>query len=561
MERIEMQSPRQVLLDYVRAHRHAIQLLGILSLVTYGFLAFNLTLAGDDWYLVRNPSVELDTYIPVGRWLRPVIVRAFFGGRFAPAFTLFAWVALMMMGAVLLARVAGARRPAELFLFSALLIFNPVLAELANFKHSHLMIGIGFVCAAGSVYLLHDFVGSGARWSQEWHRRVGAAGLLLVASLGVQQSFILFVFMFFTASTIGILAVGDSAPIRSSALRAFGLYTSVCAAAVAVYFIVTKSLQAYFDMPLFEADYALESSLVRNFQELGYSLGRFRRHITVFLFSEQHLWPQTAKTLFLGVLVMYFSMLGKKVWSFRREGVRTLLTKSVALAVLLVALLVTPWALGLVRLPFSYRYNGLLGLIPFYPIVVVQTLAMVKGRVARYGVILAAAFIVVAFSYFQNVAALATYTTNQRDHFTAESILTRIENHEGFRSLSGFDTIEVVFVGRLAQENEWPFNDFLPGVDMGDSIVNCGVFNCQTNRIPELMAFVAYPTPRRRYRAWSAGLLASLGQSEKTRILDRIVRANAWPDYEAIQILENRVFVILSSPADVKELLKDDSRI
>ena len=164
------------------------------------------------------------------------------------------------------------------------------------------------------------------------------------------------------------------------------------------------------------------------------------------------------------------------------------------------------------------------------------------------------------FSYFHNVASLAAYTTNRRDHYTAERILARIENHEGYPALSEQAAVEVVLVGRFPLERELPFNDFIPRADMGDSIVNCGVFNCQPTRISELMAFVEYPSTRRRYRAWSAELLNSLTESERARTLDALLKAKAWPDYQAIQILGNRVFVILSTPT-MAELLEEELRI
>lgn len=543
-----------LLLAYVRANRDSILLLGILSLATYGFLAFNLTLAGDDWYLVRNPSLELDTYIPVGRWMRPLILKAFFDGRFAPSFTLFGWLVCMMAGTILLAQVTGARKPTEVFLFSALLIFSPVHAELVNFKHSHLMIGFGFVCAAASVFVLHGVATAEARRGRDTYLQAGVAGLLLLLSLGIQQSFILFALMFFIASTIAIL-VGDDDAASGAALRALKIYTTVCFIAVAAYFAVTKSLQMYFDFPLFERGYALESSLVRDAQQLASTVNQFLNHLLVFFFREQHLWPMTAKALFLILLVVYLYALARKVFALRHKGGRRARNAAIGMTALLTGLVVTPWFLGLVRLPFSYRYNGLIGLTPFYPIVVVQTLTMVTSRAVRYGVIACAAGIVMTFSYFQNVASLAVYTTNKRDHFTAERILSRIENHEGYRILSEHETLEVVLVGRFPQDHEPPFNDFIPGADMGDSIVNCGVFNCQTTRIAELMAFVEYPSAQRRYRAWSADILTSLTESERARTLDTLLKARAWPDYEAIQILGNRVFVILSKPT-MTELLE-----
>jgi hypothetical protein len=553
-----MVPPTVPLLQYVSANRHAILVLSILSLVSYGFLAFNLTLAGDDWYLVRNPSLELDTYIPVGRWMRPLVLIAFFGGRFAPTFTLFGWLAAMMAGAILLAWVAGTRKPIEFFLFSALLLFSPVHAELVNFKHSHLMIGFGFLCAATSVFALHGVATERAPFRPKAFLRMGLAGLLMLLALGIQQSFILFAFMFFIASTIAILADGDGA--SGAARRAFTIYATVCLLAVAAYFAVTRFLQAYFDFPQFERGYALESSIVRDAEQLASTANRFREHLLVFLFREQHLWPAIAKVLFLALLGVYLLVLARKAFSSRRQGGRRALSTAMGLTALLAGLMATPWLLGLVRLPFSYRYNGLIGLTPLYPIVVTQTLSWLTSRALRYAVIGCALVIVTTFSYFQNVASLAVYTTNRRDHFTAGRILTRIEGHEGYRALSEQPVVEVVLVGRFPQEREPPFNDFLPRVDMGDSIVNCGVFNCQTTRIAELMAFVEYPTERRSYRAWSADILAPLAEPEKAELLDRLLSSRPWPDYQSIQILRNRVFVILSKPT-MAELLEEELRI
>ena len=64
-------------------------LLFLLSIIAYGFLAFNLTLTGDDWVLIYEPMNHLGWFLLIRRWGNVILWFLFHNDVFAPALTLF----------------------------------------------------------------------------------------------------------------------------------------------------------------------------------------------------------------------------------------------------------------------------------------------------------------------------------------------------------------------------------------------------------------------------------------------------------------------------------------
>ena len=103
----------------VAANRAGIAGVVFLCLIAYGFLAFNLTLAGDDWRMVHDNKDHYALFLNVGRWAAVGLWQIFYENRFAPAATLFAALTLMTVGAVVCARGRRAERFGRLLLCGA----------------------------------------------------------------------------------------------------------------------------------------------------------------------------------------------------------------------------------------------------------------------------------------------------------------------------------------------------------------------------------------------------------------------------------------------------------
>jgi hypothetical protein len=286
--------------------------------------------------------------------------------------------------------------------------------------------------------------------------------------------------------------------------------------------------------------------LVRDSAGIAAAVRRFASHFTQFAFAEQHLWPRGVKWVFLAVFLVYAGTLFKRAWMER--GGRLL--RTLTLTLILAGFLVAPWALGLVRTVDSYRYTALLGLLPVYPIVFAQTLSLVARRTLRAGVLLGASWIVFSFIFFQNVAAIATHTTNQRDLAVAGRMLARLEAHPDFAEFASHERQDVFLVGRLTYDfyDDVPFQHVTQG-PMRSSIVGCGVFNCQPHRFDSLMLFVDYPS-RRRYRVFDLKKLE--GTEDASAIARSVLGASEWPAPGSVLIADDRAFIVLQLPEDLR---------
>jgi hypothetical protein len=420
-----------------------------------------------------------------------------------------------------------------------------------NFKINHLATGFGVLSAAVAVALSHSVVALDDRPLRHPANagRLAAASVLLLLASSCQQSLFLFAVTVLLASAIHLVSTRPG-PQRftSSARRAALVYPVVLSTALIAYAITTVAVRYLLrlDAGDLKAQYAFSASLVRDSAGFAVSLRRFWDYFSQFAFAEQHLWPRGVKWVFLVIFLAYASLLFER----SRMEPRGRLARTTTLVLLLGGFLVAPWALGLVRTPDSYRYTALLGLLPVYPAVIAQTMGLVGRRRLRIGLVLAASWILYGFVFFQNVAAIATHTTNQRDRAVAGRMLARLEAHPDFAAFAGHERQYVFLVGLLSYDfhEDVPFQHLTRG-PMGSSIVNCGVFNCQPERFEPLMRFVDYPS-QRRYGELTLKHLERSKVSSGTAA--SILAASEWPSPGSVLIEEDQAFIVLQLPADLR---------
>jgi hypothetical protein len=160
---------------------------------------------------------------------------------------------------------------------------------------------------------------------------------------------------------------------------------------------------------------------------------------------------------------------------------------------------------------------------------------------------------VYSFLFFQNVAAIATHTSNQRDLAVAGRMLASLEAHPDFGAFADHERQYVFLVGRVTYDfhEDVPFQQRTRG-PMGSSIVGCGVFNCQPERFQSLMLFVDYPSGRRYKALDSKDIARAQGASAIAR---SILAASEWPSPGSVLIVDDRAFIVLQLPEDLRASL------
>jgi len=116
-------------------------------LVAHGARMFMLTLGGDDWNGLIDPTFQYDVVLGQGRWLYQLIWRLADNNRFAPATGIAAAATAYLFISILFCRCLGVKNPAGPVVFAALAISFPVTAEIFAFKMSMFPLAAGLVLA------------------------------------------------------------------------------------------------------------------------------------------------------------------------------------------------------------------------------------------------------------------------------------------------------------------------------------------------------------------------------------------------------------------------------
>jgi len=526
----------------LRSNREVLLAVGALSAIAYGILAFHLTLAGDDWSAVLDPRGKHQSFLSLGRWMTVLLWKVVGDGLFAPTFTLALFVAGALAGAFVLARTLGLEDRAEVFVFTALFTFCPVLAEQAVFKSNHVSLGVGFLLASLAVALAtralrRRLAGEAGAWSAT----AGAAGLMALA-VGNQQSLLLFG----VAACAGAALASrwdESRPSPGAFVRAAALvYGLTCVLGGALYWGATTAIQAVAGIEA-RSSGKYSAALIENSEQFARNLERLGDHLFQFLLESQHLWPGYAKVAFL--LALGWTLL--RTWKRPRSRSASPAPEALLLLALAALLLLAPWLLGLVRRPDnSYRYTALMGLVPLYPVAFALALRATPRGTHRTLALGLSGAVVAMFVFAQNAASVSTLTSNWRDLALSQRILARIEAHPDYASLPARH--EIVLVGQLPAAEEGPPFSLSSRAPMSDSVVQAGVYREQPHRFRAIMAFCDYPNELRTFSTLSNKTFQQLSPQRLAQARAALRAAKPWPAWEAVQFAGDRIFVVLQVP-------------
>ncbi len=461
----------------LHAYRWYLLVLAFCALAAYGFTAFNLTLAGDDWLFFVNGETRATWVVRLGRWMQRLVVPR--DAPFAPAVTLAAFVISVIIAGWVQSHVIGLERPSSVFFFVALLLFHPFWSEEVSFKLSHIGVGIAILLASLSAYGLHR---ANRALLLEGQRIRGTAllvfsALLLALAIATKQNY-----LFFTFGAVVFGVIVDALKGSDFATVKYGIYRVALAGLVVGLGLVFYTLsvdwsQRIFDVPPLppSSPYALTGSLISSADELTFTLQRFADMFVTYHFRAHYLMPFYTKVVYLVALVAFV--------------VYTIRTRRVAKASLvllgLAGLILMPWVLVILRVPAgSYRYTALVANAGIYAAVIAIVIDQTQHRAARLLLSLLATTVLVVFLHQHSSAALITYTNNQRDMAIANRMLMILEQHPNYPRLASQERVQLIVVGTLDYSQQRPFAhvDYATNY-LNDNIIQCDVFNCQTQRL------------------------------------------------------------------------------
>ena len=473
------------------SRRGTLMLLALPLVPAYGFAAFNLNLAGDDWAVrAAGRKSGMATFaLQLGRWGAWFIWKHLHLLELTPALSVVVAVSsLLGFGAVAGAMLGLHRDRWAYGAFVGMMTLSPVWAEAVAFRMSAFVLLAGLVMTAA---LLAAWLRCWRLWLRcGWNGRLalgllGAAGLFMLTAAIYQVLVLLAAVMFWGAVLVDIHERREGENPGRALGRAFGAWAASSAGGLAAYAGSVVLIFAVGDVkPMADDAYQLAnnastvSQLLDNVSVVG-------RHMAQFLFLPQHLGPLVLKApLWLGGAVLAAAVMGLPL----RRGRWGL---AIVSAVFLGLILLLPWAVGLLRGERAMRLNALLPLAAVMALglglpLLLTARSTASQRVLR-SVLAAGACLALFVSIHQhNVGQLVTHSLNRRDFAVAQRILERLEADPAYGSLG--EAPLMYLYGRMSFPGRGgPFNTPPVHGPMDSSIVGVGILDQQTGRLPMLM--------------------------------------------------------------------------
>ncbi len=435
------------------AYRWYLITLGFCALAGYGFSAFNLTLAGDDWQNFIDGSTQYTWAVRIGRWGHRVVSEVTQDSMFAPSLTLTLFVVMLIVSGWIQATVMGLRERSTVFFFVALMLFHPIWSQEVNFKINHVSVGVALVLASIAAYVAHR-----AQVSLLLKRRVGLglaliglSALLVSLAMSIKQ-----VYLFFTFGAVVFRVINDAlhrdefaSPVRI--LQRVGMMVAVMVLGLLLYVVEVDISQRVYGVEPLPADhnYALTGSLVSSPADLSFTLTRFAETFGAYYFQDTLLMPLFIKVVF------WLAVAALAIFSVRQGNPIT----AALLVLAMIGLLVMPWGIGILRLPAnSYRFNALVPNSLIYAGMIALALHHLSARTGRWVLQVLAVGVLVVFLHQQCSIALVTYSINQRDYAIMNRVLVAVEQHPNYPLLLQNEDVRVVTVGTLDFTSQRPFD-------------------------------------------------------------------------------------------------------
>ncbi len=531
-------------------NRLSLVLLAVAAVAGYGFLAFTPNVVGDDWEVltIGRDFPLIPILLLVGRYVLAGVVMLVPVVDSPPTLSLMVGAAGLLGFGAVSAHLLGLGRDRPAFAaFVGVLMFCPLWAETMSFKVLRYVLPVGLALSA---VLLRQYLVcwrlalAGRLRSREgaWH--LAGAVLAVVATAGFYQTYIFFAGVLLAGAMLLWCFRQADRPIGPGLLAGTGTYLAITFIGLVAY---TLSLVAFFSLTgasTFEtAQYDLRSN-VSSVTGLIANVPRTAEYVFQYLFRSQHLWPGWLKVPGWAATAAIVLALVDRARSTGRPAV------VVWPMVLLIAAVLMPWSLGLLRSTAPFRYNSLLPVTAVTALLFGAGIHCTAGRRARIALTVVTALTIAAFIHQHNLGQSATYWLNRRDLAVAQRMLQRIETHEQFDRLDP-QTVRVEVFGRLDFPGpQEAFHGPEAPDPMSDSILTMGVLTGQTGRLPRLFHVLGadrmYVCP---LAATRAGQIPPDRRSATREVLSAMP---AWPAQGAIRFVAdppNTIFIKLG-PVD-----------
>lgn len=480
--------------------KNQLLLLLVFTLVAFGGTAFNILLIGDDWAIMTTDLFQYSWVVQTGRWLLRYVWAIAADNAYANSFSIFFLVLGQTVSALIFIKMLRLKRNFAKLIFCTIFIFHPIYvnAVLQRMIHLTSAVGIFLSCLFGYTALNAIESLTGKKNLQRAFGLGLAAVTLFSLVASINQVLVFYgVIAFLATLLVNLLDSKYEQPFKDIGLR-LSIFLFIVLLGLTLYFIQVDAFIILYQLDKLgpDAAYSIQGSLVSSIDELIESLNVVMTYMHNFLFTPQYFMPLKMKLIFLFFLgyLFYLPFTTKKqenaspVWK----------ASTIFLFILIITLiLITPWSLGAVRnvefINKTFRYNSLRPLAAMYAVIIGIVLDRVTRVSLRRIAFHALSVILVGIFLFQHSAAsYILHNLNNRDRAIANRILYMIESHPDYHYLQGKSVAKMKVIGNSVVIENRPFEELVDVPKYNDDKVICGMFNCQQERLGELLHLLQY---------------------------------------------------------------------
>jgi len=522
-------------------HKNILLMLLFFTLIAFGGTAFNMQVIGDDWAVLTSDQFQYSWVVQTGRWLIRYVWAIAVDNAYANSFSIFFLVLGQTVSAFIIIKMLRLKRNFAKLIFCAIFIFHPIYVNAVLQRMIHLTSAVGILssCLFGytSLQAIESF------WDNKNLKRAFGLGLMAVIlfslAASINQVLIFYgVIAFLATLLVNLLDSKYEQPFKDIGLR-LTIFSVIILLGLTLYFIKLDAFIILYQLDKLEPDaaYSLQGSLVSSIDELIESLNVVMTYMHNFLFTPQYFMPLAMKIIFLFFLGYLFCL---PFTTKKQENASLLWKFSVILLYTLIVtlILVTPWSLGTVRnVEFfnkTFRYNALRPLAALYAVIIGIVLDRVTRISLRRIVFNALSVILVVIFLFQHSASsFILHNLNNRDRAIANRILYMIESHPDYHYLQGKSVAKMKVIGNSVVIEDRPFEELVDVPKSNDDKVICGMFNCQQDRLGELLHLLQYG--KVDYQVETITEFTELTGSDR----EIISTMTPYPDVNSIKIFDN----------------------
>jgi len=519
------------LIENLKTYKDTLFFTFLAIIVSFGALLFDVILVTDDWDTIVVPNFLEEYCITIGRWLHTVIGDFFAQKTFAPTFSFLFFVASLLAVLPGLLKRLNLKNNTVGFLFGCIFFTCPLWFEAHLFAVGRIQSGISFMLSFASAFLLYDYF----IFNQDKKNKnfVFAISCIMAAfCISIYQTHI-----FFTVSFLLIIVLENIKNFEfNKILRLFGLIALFCLTTIILYVAFVKFSLWYYDLELKSTGkYAIDK--VVHVKDLNFDL---IKSVFKFFTQEQLLIPQFFKIL-ISAFILLFGFF--KINELRLSNTKNKTLKIVMSIGLIVALLVIPFSLVLVRGNSAIRYNSLVPIVLPLAYFSTKVIGYIKIQKVKNIAILLLISLVLSNLFWNSAGTFAMLMSNKRDLAFTQELLVRIHDFDDYNPDNSYG---VYFIGsNQFTTKSRPF-DIINQKDIFYNVINCGLWDCQSHRLrsaikqlgePAKLSFKSTKSQQSR-KIWKSKSLSSLGN-------DRLKKIKSWPSKDSVVMLNDKKSILV----------------